>query len=339
MKKITVLITGIGSAGLGEQIIKSLKLSDLNLYLIGTDLNEVCFNKDNVDEFLVIPSANNPQYGDYILDLVGRFDIDIIFPGSEAELRYFSLNMDKFNNVIIPINDPNLIELCLNKHKTYTEILKFGIDVPKFNKIDSVNDCNNIDYFPVVLKPNTNSGGSAHVYVAFDKDELVMFTKYMLKYGIDIIAQEYIEYDDNEYTIGVSSDIEGEILGSIILKRLINNSMSTNKKIMYNNKQIVISSGISQGTFIKDNDIKFQAEKIAKALNSKGPLNIQARMYAGKMMLMEINPRLSGTTYLRALAGYNEPLNIIKKSCWNESSDYNYSLKTILRSIVEKEFL
>lgn len=134
LKKITVLITGIGSAGLGEQIIKSLRLSDLNLYLIGTDLNEVCFNKDNVDEFLVIPSANNPQYGDYILDLVSRFDIDIIFPGSEAELRYFSLNIHKFNNVIIPINDPSLIEMCLNKHKTYTEILKFGIDVPKFNK-------------------------------------------------------------------------------------------------------------------------------------------------------------------------------------------------------------
>lgn len=336
LSTINILITGIGSAGLGEQIIKALKLSELDIFIVGTDLSEFSFNKYNVDKFIIIPTATSPEYGTYISEIIDKYKIDILFPGSEAELMYFSSNIQQFNNVNIPINDSKLINLCLNKYTTYKKISEMGIEVPKFNKIDSVNDCKYIDYFPVVLKPNTGSGGSAHVYIAFDKDELIMFAKYMLKYGIDVIAQEYIEYNDNEYTIGVSSNEEGVILGSIILKRLLNNSLSINKKIQFKDKSVIISSGISQGSFIVDENIKVQAENIAKLLNSKGPLNIQARLRSDKLMLMEINPRLSGTTYLRALAGYNEPLNMIKNNILGQTTEYNYSIKTILRSVIEK---
>lgn len=37
-----------------------------------------------------------------------------------------------------------------------------------------------------------------------------------------------------------------------------------------------------------------------------GPINIQGRVRSGVLMPFEINPRFSASTYLRALAGFNE---------------------------------
>jgi carbamoyl-phosphate synthase large subunit len=337
LNRVNVLITGIGSAGVGEQILKALKISDLDLFIIGTDISKVCFNKNKVDKFLVVPSVSDDDYGKYIRAVIDNNNIKAIFPGSEAELKYYSNNISEFKDVYISINNRELIDLCLNKFNTYEKFSQLGIFTAKYNKINTVYDGSKIDYFPVVLKPNTNSGGSSHIYVAFDKEEVEMFVKYMLKHEIDVIAQEYIEYDNNEYTIGVSSDREGNILGSIILKRLINNALSTNKKIKFDNKSVIISSGISQGEFINDENIKRQAEDIAKKLGSKGPMNIQARFSNNKLLLLEINPRLSGTTYLRAMVGYNEPSNMIKQNILHENVNYKYDGRIVLRSITEIE--
>jgi carbamoyl-phosphate synthase large subunit len=335
LDRVNVLITGIGSAGVGEQILKALKISDLNLFIVGTDISNICFNKNKVDEFLIVPPVSDNNYGESIRNLIDNYNIKAIFPGSEPELKYFSNNSSKFQDVYISANDKELIDLCLNKFNTYEKLAELGIPLAKYNKIDTIYDCSDIDYFPVVLKPNTNSGGSSHIYVAFDREELEMFAGYMLKHGIDVIAQEYIEYDNNEYTIGVSSDRDGNILGSIILKRLINNALSTNKKFTFNNKNVIISSGISQGEFINDENIKKQAENIAKKIGSKGPINIQGRFCDNKLLLLEINPRLSGTTYLRTMVGYNEPANMIKQNILQQDFSYSYSTKMVLRSIVE----
>jgi len=335
LAKVNVLITGIGSAGVGEQILKALKESDLDLVIVGTDISDICFNKNKVDKFLVVPPVNDINYGQYIRNVINNNNIKAVFPGSEVELKYFSNNILEFQDVYIAINNKDIIDLCLNKFETYEKLSQLGISTAKYNKINTLHDCHKVNYFPIVLKPNTNSGGSSHIYVAFDMQELVMFVKYMLKHGIDIIAQEYIDYDNNEYTIGVSSDCQGNVLGSIILKRLINNALTTNKKFKFNNKNLIISSGISQGEFINDENIKRQAEEIAKKLRSKGPMNIQVRVSNNKLLLLEINPRLSGTTYLRAMVGYNEPANMIKQNILHQDFSYSYSTKMVLRSIVE----
>jgi len=334
MDKVNVLITGIGSASVGEQILKALKICDLDLFIIGTDTNSTCFNKTMVNKFITVPPVSSIEYEQNIRDLIDNYNIRAIFPGSEAELKYYSNNKSKFNDIYIAINDKELIDLCLNKFKTYEKLSKLGIHTAEYNKINNINDCSKVNYFPVVLKPNTNSGGSAHIYVCNDAEELLMFAKYMLKHRIDIVAQQYIPYHNNEYTIGISSDNEGNIMGSIILRRLINNTLTTSKR--FDEGNIIISSGISQGEFIHDDIIKKQAEEIAKKIESKGPLNIQGRISNNKLLLLEINPRLSGTTYLRAMVGYNEPANMIKQNILKQDFNYNYFNKTVLRSITEK---
>jgi carbamoyl-phosphate synthase large subunit len=68
----------------------------------------------------------------------------------------------------------------------------------------------------------------------------------------------------------------------------------------------LISTGNSQGLIDEFPHVRKTAEAIATAIGSKGPLNIQGRVRDGVFLPFEINPRFSASTYLRAMAGFNE---------------------------------
>jgi len=338
MNKISVLVTGIGAGSHGEQIVKALKLvNDFKLEIFGTDVSKLSTGKKLVDKFFQVPYVTDKTYEEIIFDIIKKNNIQFIFHGSEPELRYLSNNREKFEikGIKHPLNSKDVINLCMNKHKTYVELEKLGIDVPKYKKIDSLKDIESIDFYPVVLKPSTGSGGSSNVSIALDKYDCELLVKLSLKRNIDLIAQQYIGSHLEEYTIGVSSNKFGEVLGSVIVKRFVTNTLSTSQKFLFDNNIYIISSGISQGFVCHDENLQKQAENIAKLLKSTGPLNIQARVVNDKLLVFEINPRLSGTTSLRALAGYNEPYSMIKDQILGQKWNCTYKDHIILRSINE----
>ncbi|MCF6339849.1 MAG: ATP-grasp domain-containing protein [Sulfurimonas sp.] len=338
MKKISILVTGIGGGSHGEQIIKSLNLvKNLDLEIIGTDVTALTTGKTIVDKFYQVPYVSDSKYEESIFKIIEENNIKFIFHGSEPELKFISENREKFEKLSIhhPLNSKDAISLCMNKYETYKYLANKGVNLPKFKKIDSIEDIKDIDFYPLVLKPSTGSGGSSDVYIALDKEDCQLLVAYMLKHNVDIIAQQYVGSHNDEYTIGVSANHNGDILGSITIKRYITNALSTYKKVKKDNELFVISSGISQGKVCHNKKLQKQAEDIAKLINSQGPLNIQCREVDGKLMLFEINPRLSGTTSLRAMAGYNEPELMIKYYLLNEEWNNNYTEMTIMRTIEE----
>ena len=46
--------------------------------------------------------------------------------------------------------------------------------------------------------------------------------------------------------------------------------------------------------------------QVYKALNLWGPVNIQFKVLEKKVYIFEINPRFSGTTFMRSLFGFNQ---------------------------------
>jgi carbamoyl-phosphate synthase large subunit len=75
---------------------------------------------------------------------------------------------------------------------------------------------------------------------------------------------------------------------------------------------LAISSGITQGEISTFTPVLDACRRIAEALGSRGPLNIQGRWDGSNFMPFEINPRFSGTTSMRAMAGFNEPVLLIR---------------------------
>jgi len=342
MTKIHVLVTGIGGGGNGEQILKALRLAtDLDLFVVGTDVSEYTAGKRFVDELCILPAATHPNYGETLGCLIKKCNAKFLFSGSEPELKYISENREKFAQLGVSMyfNTKELVALCMNKYTTYRKLDELKIPQPRYLKIDSIEDLNKVDFFPVVLKPNTSSGGSNHVYIARDSEEVLMLGQYLLKLKVDVIAQEYVGGPDAEYTIGVNSDPEGNLVGSIAIKRVIGNAVSTRLRVpsLDGQRTHVISSGFSQGIVCHVPELQEQAEKIAKGLDSRGPINVQCRCVDGKLQLMEINPRLSGTTSLRAAAGYNEPAMFIRNIVHGTPWSTYYRDTVLLRGLEEVE--
>jgi carbamoyl-phosphate synthase large subunit len=345
MNKVNVLVTGIGGGAIGEQILKALKLSVIDMKVVGTDTTSFCKNIYEVDLFIKVPPASSSGYANFILDVAIKNNIKVIFPGSEPELKALSKARKLFqeNDIFLPINTETVIDICLDKVKTVEFLHKNGFHSPKSVKIESISDLSKVDFFPAVLKPSIGGSGSANIMIAQTKDELMVFGQYLLNIYSEYIIQEYIGDTENEFTVGILADMNGKIINSIALKRFINSGLGSKIKVKNRTgkselgENLVISSGISQGEIGKFDHITKPCEEIALKLGAKSSLNIQCRYYQEKVYVFEINPRYSGTTSMRAMVGYNEPDVLIRIHILGEEilSKFHFENRVILRGLNE----
>ena len=323
-ERIRVLIAGVGGGSYGLEILKALRLSDLPYAIIGCDMTKPNMGFTRADKSYVLPPANSSRYISALESICVHEEIDVLFPGSEPDLGSISDSRKVFQDmgILVPINSKELIDLCLNKKETFLFLDQNNIPAPKSLAIESSDDIASINFFPVVIKPYLGGGGSNNTFIAQDYEEVSFFCHYILKYGGKPLVQQYVGSHENEYTVGVLSGKDRQPLSVIGIKRDLLNGLSNRIKIksLYQEEEILtISSGISQGRVVIDQKLNNQCIKIAKVLGSEGPINIQCRVVEGTAYPFEINPRFSGTTYMRALAGVNEPDLYIRRQLLQET--------------------
>lgn len=349
MKKLNVLVTGVGGGGHGEQILKALKLGNTIEYnLVGADMTEYSLGLAKVKNKEILPPASHPDYLQRLIELCKKHNIKALFHGSEPELRVMSKNREIFQDmgIFLPINPDNVIDLCMDKNKTAKFLNDQGFQTLQFKNISSITEISDIDYFPVVLKPSLGGGGSANVMIAQNKNELEMFTTFLLNEYEEFIVQEYIGTTQSEFTVGVLLDMQGEYINSIAMNRYIMSSLSNRIKVKNRTERkdlgemLAISSGVSQGIVDRFEHITRPCAELALKLGATGSINLQCRFWKNKIYVFEINPRFSGTTSSRALVGYNEPDILIRKHLFNEviEVDFPYQNGLVMRGLEEFYF-
>jgi len=343
---ITVLITGVGGGGLGEQLIKALRLSESVTYrIIGTDVTEISKGMKEADVAEIVPFASNPTYIPMLLKLCEKYGVQVLLPGSEPELKVIgdSQHLFRDQNIFLPINTKEVLDICFDKFKTVNFLKSNGFYYPLSVKVRSTDDLNAVNFYPAVLKPSVGGSGSANIMIAQSNQELIVFGQYLLNTYKEFIIQEYVGTPEHEYTVGILSTMEGDIINSIALRRFISSGLGCKIKISNRTSRedlgsnLVISSGISQGEVGKFDFITKECENIAHVLGARSAINIQCRYYQEKIYVFEINPRFSGTTSLRAMMGYNEPDILIRKYLLNETIENNFLFRTghIMRGLSE----
>jgi carbamoyl-phosphate synthase large subunit len=345
---IRVLVTAIGGGGHGDQILKALRLAPEGRYQIfGADANQNCPQASQVDRFFTLPFARDPAYLPELLRLCRELGVQVLFHGCEPELLLFADNRKVIEDagIFLPINDSALINLCMDKAKTNARLAELGFPAPRFVNARGLRDFNGVNWFPVVVKPMVGGGGSANVYIAQDMKELRALASYL---GLgdtasSFMIQEYVGTPDREFTVGVLHDLDGHYLNAIAVNRHLRSGLSIRTSVSNRTgrsdlgSRLVISSGVSQGDIGRYEEVTSQCRTIADRLGSRGPLNFQCRFVDGRVRVFEINPRFSGTTSLRAMAGLNEPDVLIRRHVLEHAvtQDEPYQEATILRSLAE----
>ena len=346
MSSINVMITGVGGGGVGEQILKCLRMASLDYNIIGCDMDRNSMGLANVDKAYLAPAASHKDYMENIINICKANDVHVLFHGSEPEMRVLSKNRQILadNGIFVPFNPEKVIDICLDKYLTMNFLKDNGFEIPQYWEVKDEADLQKIDVFPIVLKPSVGGGGSVNTFIAQNTEELELFGKYLLKIYNQFLAQEYIGKIEDEYTVGILHGSTGEYINSIAVKKNILPGLSNKTRVANRTSKsdlgeiLAISSGVSQGEIGRFPEVTEPCKKIAQKLGCTAALNIQCRVYNHKIYVFEINPRISGTSSLRAMVGYNEPDILIREKVLGEKTEVNFPYQSgyIARGLSEK---
>ena len=320
--KFNVGITGTGSL-IGQAIIKSIVRSEFksDYNLIGFDyfkdtVGSLFCNKNYILPDIYIDKKLYTKWIDEIIKVIIKEKINIIFLGVDFELQLMSenkLDIEKKTGCKIIVSNSEVIKICNDKFLTYNFLKDNNLNFPQTilpNEID------NYDLkFPLIVKPRIGAR-SRDVFLVKNKKEL--YEK------IDLvnnpIIQENIGDILSEYTCGIIY-LDNHVQECIVLRRSLKDG----------------NTFISEHKFDFDKKIKHYVIKIAKKLKPYGACNFQLRIdKKGIPKLFEINPRHSGTTYIRSLFGFNEIIFILKKELENKKFDFKISEGKAIRYFEEK---
>lgn len=310
MDKKNVLVTGTGSL-IGQAIIKSLLKSEIrdNIGIIGCDYFDNTVGSFWCERNYVLPDLLNEElivaWKKAIIDIIEKESIRVLLVGVDFELGYFADMKDEMENNYgckVIVSDKRVIDIGNDKYDTYLFLKNNGINAPSTTLLDETNEA--MIEFPVVIKPRVGARSRGVYFI----DNIETYKNILSQcMGKGYIVQKAIGSMTSEYSCGILY-WEGKFINSIVLKRVLkegNTSLAD-----YNNNA--------------ETEIIDYIRKIGDVLQPFGSCNLQLRMGEDDMpYLFEINPRFSGTTYMRALFGYNEVDYIVRKSLGMNLQDMN----------------
>lgn len=277
MSKVFRVLVFPGGTEIGLEINRALRdCKDIKLFSAGLDISNhapYVFAKH-----FTIPSIFEDGWIDALNRIILEHEIDYVFPAYDDVIVALAENAARIKAGII--SSP--LETCLitrSKSRTY-RFLTDTLPVPGM-----WNDANEIDKFPVFVKPDKGQG-SQRSYVARQRSELSR----LLEESPDCIVTEYLPGD--EYTADCFSDREAGLLFCSGRARLrTRNGISMNSRA------------------VADPVFRDYAERISGKLMLRGAWFFQVRKDdRGIHKLMEIGPRIAGTMALSCASGINLPL-------------------------------
>jgi dTDP-4-amino-4,6-dideoxygalactose transaminase/carbamoylphosphate synthase large subunit len=317
--KARVLVTGAGGRSVGAGILHALMRVDDAVRdrweVVATDADPFSWGLYVADRKALVPLARAPGYLNRIQELVDAYGLAAVIPGTEPEAALLAAHRDELPVPVIA-NDARLMPLMMDKKQAEARLRELGLSFIPSYPWDRREEAVSRFGFPLVVKPTRETGGSRGVHLAASHQELEGLAPFV-RAECQPIVQPYIGDADAEYTVGVLSDKSGNVIDSIVIRRkLIGLSLLASRG--YGESTVAISTGISQGFVVRHQAIQEFCEDLAKRLGSRGPLNIQLRVHDGDFYVFEIHPRFSGTTAIRASAGFNEPDVLLRNYLDNE---------------------
>jgi len=279
--KQNVLVFPCGSE-IGLEIYRSLNLSTHFKLYGGSSVKD---HGEFVYENYIgeIPSVSDLGFIDKLNKLVAAHDIRFIIPAHDDVLLKLAQERSGGNLGCEVITSPfATCEITRSKLKTY-EALRDTVPVPKIYSRDA--DLNDSD-FPIFLKPEKGQGSKDTNIARSRKD-----VEFYCEKDPTLLLLEYLP--GKEYTVDCFTNKRGELLFSEgRLRQRILNGISVN------------SVGVSDNSRFTD-----LAARINKSLELRGAWFFQVKENKeGKLVLMEVAPRIAGTMGLARCKGVNLPL-------------------------------
>lgn len=278
------MVTGAGAL-LGQGLIRSLRMSELNPIIVAVDPSPLSAGLYWADTSYVVPMAFEQNYMDAIETILELERPDALLIGTDVELEVFAtqrLRLEKLWSLKVIVSAPSAIKIADDKFLTYQFLKESGFAPPESRLANSAMELVDLFGYPLVAKPRKGARSVGFSVVKNGKE-----LNQALSGAPDMLVQEFLTGAHGEYTAGTLT-FEGSCEALIVMRR-------------------DLRDGNTYRAFtIQNSEIDSQVKAMAERYNAYGPANFQFRIEDGVVRVFEINCRFSGTTPLRALAGVNE---------------------------------
>jgi carbamoyl-phosphate synthase large subunit len=289
-RSTTVLVTGVGDT-VGQALVKTARQSALPCRVLGTDRDEYSVGLQWVNAGFVLPHCAQAEA---YLAKMRRICVDegvrLILPGSEIELELLSSQAAALRaetGAIVVASPPDVLRTGMDKWATCQFLERNGLNFPRYARADSADEIERLIEaagFPLIAKPLRGTGARGVVKIA-SRSAL----RAVCAAGAAMVVQEYLQPDEEEYSVEVYTLKNGRQPGTICYRR-----------------GQLIAGDTYKAQVMQHDAAQAEAQAVAAALGAVGPCNVQLRVTARGPVTFEINPRFSGGVSMRAHFGYNE---------------------------------
>jgi carbamoyl-phosphate synthase large subunit len=290
-------VTSAGTV-VAQGIIKCLRLASsredpqIRYTIVAADASPLAAGLYRSDRGVIVPSHEAENYVESLIKAARKEGAAAIFVGSDEELGPATESRERIEKECgakVIVNPPDVLAAARDKWETFVALRSLGLPHANSALPDEMDSFIRENDFPLVVKPREGHG-SIGFHVVNDREGARKAISTIQRMGWHPLIQEFLGDGDQEFTTGVVMDFYGRgLVSSIAMRR-------------------TLRGGQTYKAFVDDfKEVRASAEEIAQRLGARGPLNVQARMVGGGLKVFELNPRISASCPIRAVAGVNEP--------------------------------
>lgn len=305
---MNILLTSVGRRSYLVNYFKKALNGDGEVHVMNSSKISPAFLV--ADKATVSPLIYDKDYIPFLVDYCKGNHIKAIISCLDIDLPILARNKEKFNQIgtKVVVADPDFIEACNDKWKTYQFLTANGFLAPK--TYVSLSDAeiaiqNGALHFPVMIKPRWGMGSIA-VYEAETEEELkVLYEKIKRK-----LSTTYLKYEsaaDMDAAVLIQEKIDGQEYGLDIMNDLNGSYMNTSVKMKYAMRSGETDCAIT----VDDQKAREIGKKISGLSHHPGNLDCDVFVADGEYYVLEMNARFGGGYPFSHIAGVDLPKAIV----------------------------
>lgn len=227
-----------------------------------------------------------PDVLDHLHHIVGAYHIDVLLPFVDGAISIAAAYIATYGDAWAPVVSSGKADTLFDKILSAREFESAGLDIPATYS-------GGRPTFPLIAKPRRGSA-SKGIHVIENVNEF----KKIAKTADEYLIQAYFP-EREEYTVDCYISRRGEILCISPRKRLE-----------------VVGGEVSKSVTVDQPELLEASTLAIERLGLRGAVTLQylRDLRTGRLMLMEINPRLGGGVVCSIHAGADIPAMILKEA-------------------------
>lgn len=228
-----------------------------------------------------------PDLLEHIHHVVEAYHIDIMLPFVDGAISIAGAYVANYGDVWAPVVKPGVAETFFDKVQSARVFEEVGLEIPATYRGGK-------PVFPLIAKPRRGSASKGIEVISGISD-----FRRLQKNINDYLLQTYYPRIE-EYTVDCYISQRGEVLCISPRRRLE-----------------VIGGEVSRTVTVDDPEIMTVSRTAIEKLGMRGAVTLQylRDLESGRLMLMEINPRLGGGVVCSIHAGADIPSMILSEAC------------------------